>query len=192
MPGRIQHFISFSDLLYWSRFQNQQDDHEITRGRISRMSPFARFPTGISVFHMYATNLNVLRSMENFIRQKIQSGNKRYALLALQFLHSDPNRNEKGCKTTPLHVALDQNSQLAFDIMLGLLTQQTKVCITPHLLDRLPDILNKNSDVVLDFFNDSFFITDQFLEDQVLEWSDKEREELFVNVQTSYLTKEYL
>ena len=86
------------------------------------MSPIARFPTGISVFHMYATNLNVLRSMENFIRQKVQTGNKRYALLSLQFLHSDPSRNVEGCKTTPLHVALDQNSQLAFDIMLGLLS----------------------------------------------------------------------
>ena len=130
--------------------------------------------------------------MENFIRQKVQTGNKRYALLSLQFLHSDPSRNVEGCKTTPLHVALDQNSQLAFDIMLGLLSQQTKVCVTPHLLDRLPDIMNKNSDVVLDFFNDCFFITDQFREDQVLEWADKDQDELFVHVPSSYLTKEYL
>ena len=112
-------------------------------------------------------------------------------MLALMFLHSDPKRNEKGCKTTPLHVALDQNSQLAFDIMFGLLCEQNKVCITPHLLDRLPDIMNKNSDVVLDFFDKSFFITDQFSEDQVLEWVDKD-EEKYVAVPTSYLTKEYL
>ena len=113
-------------------------------------------------------------------------------MLALTFLHSDPNRNKKGCKTTPLHVALDKNSQLAFDIMLGLLCEQTKVCITPHLLDRLSDIMNKNSSVVLDFFNKSFFITDQYSEDQVLEWENGDQEELYVKVPTSYLTKEYL
>ena len=112
-------------------------------------------------------------------------------MLALMFLHSDPKRNEKGIKTTPLHVALDQNSQLAFDIMFGLLSEQTKVCITPHLLDRISDIMNKNSDVVLDFFDKSFFITDQYSDDQVLEWVDKD-EEKYVAVPTSYLTKEYL
>ena len=75
--------------------------------------------------------------------------------------------------------------------MFGLLSEQTKVCITPHLLDRLSDIMNKNSDVVLDFFDKSFFITDQYSDDQVLEWVDKD-EEKYVAVPTSYLTKEYL
>ena len=69
-PGRLQHFISYSDLVYWARFQQSQDDHELTRGRISKMSPLVRYPTGISVFHMYATNLHVLQSVENFVRQK--------------------------------------------------------------------------------------------------------------------------
>ena len=76
--------------------------------------------------------------------------------------------------------------------MLGLLSEQTKVCVTPHLLDRLDEIIENDSQVVLDFFNKSFFITDQFSEPFAIEWGNDDEEELFTNVPTSYLTKEYL
>ena len=76
--------------------------------------------------------------------------------------------------------------------MLGLLSEQNKVCVTPHLLDRLSDIIDNNSQVVLDFFNNSFFYTDQFSEPFALEWNNDDEEELFLPVPTSYLTKGYL
>ena len=113
-------------------------------------------------------------------------------MLPLVFLHSDPKRNQPGVKTTPLHLALDKQSPLAFDIMLGLLSEQTKVCVTQHLLDRLGDIVDIESKVVLDFFNNCFFATDQFCEPMAIEWDDDDTEQLFVNVPTSYLTKEFI
>ena len=97
-------------------------------------------------------------------------------MLPLVFLHSDPKRNQPGVKTTPLHLALDQQSPLAFDIMLGLLSEQTKVCVTQHLLDRLGDIVDIESKVVLDFFNNCFFATDQFCEPMAIEWDDDDTE----------------
>ena len=63
-------------------------------------------------------------------------------MLPLLFLHSDPARNKPGGKTTPLHLALDKQSPMAFEIMMGLLKEQTKVCVTSQLLDRLEDIIN--------------------------------------------------
>ena len=83
-------------------------------------------------------------------------------MLPLMFLHSDPARNKDGSKTTPLHLALDKQSPMAFEIMLNLLKDHTKVCVTSQLLDRLEDIIAQNSPVVNDLFNQSFFITDQF------------------------------
>lgn len=50
-PGRVHHFISYADLLYWERFQLLKEKHEIAKGHLSSFSPIARFPKGISVFH---------------------------------------------------------------------------------------------------------------------------------------------
>ena len=81
-------------------------------------------------------------------------------MLPLLFLHSDPVKNKEGQQTTPLHLALDKQSPLAFGIMLDLLKEQNKVCITSQLLDRLEDIVNMESEVVLEFFSECFFTTD--------------------------------
>lgn len=56
VPGRIQHFISLTDLLYWERFQKEKTTHELYKGKVTTFSPIARFPKGISIFHYYATN----------------------------------------------------------------------------------------------------------------------------------------
>ena len=66
----------------------------------------------------------------------------RIKMLPLLFLHSDPTKNKPGQKTTPIHLALDKQSPMAFEIMLGLLKEQNKVCVTSQLLDRLEDIVN--------------------------------------------------
>lgn len=66
-PGRVHHFISYTDLLYWERFQLIKEKHEVHRGIISTFSPFARFPKGISVFHSYATNVKVLKTVDEAI-----------------------------------------------------------------------------------------------------------------------------
>ena len=44
-------------------------------------------------------------------------------MLPLLFLHSDPARNKPGSKTTPLHLALDKQSPMAFELMMGLLKE---------------------------------------------------------------------
>ena len=115
---------------------------------------------------MYATNVKVLEAINNSINTAKQaSGNAddpRINMLALMFLHSDPSRNKPGQKTTPLHLALDKQSPLSFEIMLNLLKNQRKVSVTAQLLDRLEDIINSKSTVVNEFFDECFFVTDQF------------------------------
>jgi len=64
-PGRVHHFISLADLMYWERFQTNKDKHEISKGIMSTFSPIARFPAGISVFHYFATNVKVLNVVED-------------------------------------------------------------------------------------------------------------------------------
>jgi hypothetical protein len=66
-PGRIQHFISYTDWTYWVRFEQSRDQHELHRGKITSISPVARYPDGISVFHTFATNVKVLDAVNNFI-----------------------------------------------------------------------------------------------------------------------------
>ena len=127
-PGRIQHFISYSDWTYWVRFEQSRGQHELQQGRVSSISPIARFPSGISVFHTFSTNVKVLESISNFISQQkhlaVNKNDARIHMLPLLFLHSDPGRNKKpGSKTTPLHLALDKQSPMAFEIMLGLLKE---------------------------------------------------------------------
>ena len=196
-PGRIQHFISYTDWTYWVRYEQSRDQHELQRGRITQISPIARFPDGISVFHTFATNVKVLDAINNFIsQQKHLAANQedaRIHMLPLMFLHSDPGRNKGGGKTTPLHLALDKQSPMAFEIMLSLLKDHTKVCVTSQLLDRLEDIIAQNSPVVNEFFDQSFFITDQFSGAQALDWTiGDDKDEHYVNVPSSFLTRETL
>lgn len=56
--------------------------------------------------------------------------------------------------------------------MMELLVDQHKVCVTSQLLDVLEVIINSNSQAVLDFFDNSFFITDQYAGLRALEWED--------------------
>jgi hypothetical protein len=42
-------------------------------------------------------------------------------MLALMFLHSNPDLNEVGQKYTPLHIAIDKQSPQSLEIMLDLL-----------------------------------------------------------------------
>ena len=82
---------------------------------------------------------------------------------------------------------------MAFEIMLSLLKDHTKVCVTSQLLDRLEDIIAQNSPVVNEFFDQSFFVTDQFSGAQALDWTiGEDKDEHYVNVATSFLTKESL
>ena len=59
-PGRVQHFISLIDLLYWERYQTDKTQHELTRGKVTTFSPVSRFPEGKSIFHLFATNEKIL------------------------------------------------------------------------------------------------------------------------------------
>ena len=62
VPGRIQHFISYMDLVYWDRFLHDKFNHELSKGKVSSFSPIAKFPKGISIFHFYATNEKVIKT----------------------------------------------------------------------------------------------------------------------------------
>ena len=91
-PGRIHHFISFCDLLYWERFELLREKHEISKGVISSFSPIARFPKGISIFHYFATNAKVLSAVEESmtIARQDSVDDIRISKLPLVFLHSNP------------------------------------------------------------------------------------------------------
>jgi hypothetical protein len=91
-PGRVHHFISFCDLLYWERFELLREKHEINKGIITSFSPIARFPKGISIFHYFATNAKVLSAVEEqmTIARQDSVDDVRLSMLPLVFLHSNP------------------------------------------------------------------------------------------------------
>ena len=122
-PGRVHHFISLVDLMYWERFQLLKEKHEISKGVLSSFSPIARFPAGISVFHNFATNIKVLNAVEDAmtIAKQERSDDVRVNMLPLVFLHSNPMLNKPGKKTTPIHIALDKQSPISFETMFSLL-----------------------------------------------------------------------
>ena len=193
-PGRIHHFISFTDLLYWERFQLLKSQHEIARGKMTTFSPIARFPNTISVFHYFATKPQVLTAVRDAMQVALNErrDDARVKLLPLVFLHSSPLLNKNGKKTTPIHIALDKNSPVSFEIMIQQLVDQRKVCVTSQLIDVLEIIINSPSQSVLEFFNNSFYITDQFDGPRALEWDDQSIDEKIVAVSTAYLTAEYM
>ena len=160
-PGRIHHFISYTDMLYWERFQKIKSKHEVSKGVITTFSPFARFPKGISIFHHFATNTKLLNVVDDAIQiqKQAQTTDQRILMLPLLFLHSNPALNPPGKKTTPIHIALEKKSPVAFATMFDLLVDQTKASISSQLLDVLEPIINSTSPGVLDFFNKSFFVT---------------------------------
>ena len=75
--------------------------------------------------------------------------------------------------------------------MFSMLVQQQKVCVTSQLLDVLDPIINSTSQSVLDFFNNSFYITDQYAGLRALEW-EEEGEEKICATTTAYMTDEFL
>ena len=56
--------------------------------------------------------------------------------------------------------------------MLQLFVDQKKVCVTSQLINKIDEIINSPSQAVLDFFNESFYITPQFDGPRALEWDD--------------------
>ena len=112
-------------------------------------------------------------------------------MLPLVFLHSNPALNPPGKKTTPIHIALDKQSPIAFETMFELLVDQRKVCVTSQLLDVLDPIINSSSQSVLDFFNNCFYITDQYDGLRALEW-EEEGEELICATSSAYMTDAFL
>ena len=73
-----------------------------------------------------------------------------------------------------------------------MLIDQHKVCVTSQLLDMLDTIIDSSSQSVLDFFDQSFYITDQFSGLRALEWEDPDSEEKIVAVASAYLTDEFM
>ena len=73
-----------------------------------------------------------------------------------------------------------------------MLVEQHKVCVTSQLLDMLDTIIDSSSQSVLDFFDQSFYITDQFSGLRALEWEDPDSEEKIVAISTAYLTDEFM
>jgi len=180
--------------MYWQRFQLLKEKHEIAKGVLSSFSPIARFPAGISVFHYFATNIKVLNAVEDAmnIAKQERSDDVRVTMLPLVFLHSNPQLNKPGKKTTPIHIALDKQSPISFDTMFSLLVHQNKVCITPQLLDVLETVINSQSQSVLDFFENSFYITDQYAGLRALEWEDRSSEEKITATSSAYLTDVFM
>lgn len=142
---------------------------------------------------MYATNDKLLTAVNQAIQTATDPDDPRVRMLALMFLHSNPDLNSPGMKYTPLHIALDKQSPQSLEIMLDLLKGQRRVCVTSQLLDRLENIIAQNSSIVNEFFESAFFITDQYLETNALDWTlGEDKEEHWVCVPTSFLTLDYL
>jgi hypothetical protein len=71
---------------------------------VTTFAPIARFPKGISIFHYYATNLQVITAFENAyeLEQGAKKDDKRIQLFPLIFLHKHPKPNKQGHRVTPL------------------------------------------------------------------------------------------
>ena len=120
-----------------------------------------------------------------------RSDDVRVNMLPLVFLHSNPALNRPGKKTTPIHIALDKQSPIAFETMFELLVSQNKVCVTSQLLDVLDPIINSQSQAVLDFFNQSFLITDQYEGLRALEW-EAAGDEKICAIPSIYITDDFM
>lgn len=70
--------------------------------------------------------------------------------------------------------------------MLSMLTNQTGLCLTGHVLGKMKEIIDNPSPAVIQLFDECFRITDQIDGPRPLTWSGK-AEELFVDVPTAYL-----
>jgi len=114
---------------------------------LTNFSPIARFPNNISIFHFFATDQRVLNAVQDAMQvaKQERSEDVRVNMLPLVFLHSDPMKNKPGKKTTPIHIALDKQSPISFELMFELLVHQRKVCVTSQLLDVLETIINSPS-----------------------------------------------
>ena len=66
-PGRLHHFLSFTDVTYWQRYQEDKERHELMKGKVSTFSPISRFPKGISLLHFFATNVKLLNDVQDAI-----------------------------------------------------------------------------------------------------------------------------
>ena len=53
-------------------------------------------------------------------------------------------------------------------------------------------IINSKSQAVLDFFDKSYFVTDQYDGLRSLEWENPNSEEMIRDISSAYLTDEYL
>ena len=73
-----------------------------------------------------------------------------------------------------------------------MLVDQHKVCVTSQLLDMLDTIIDSSSQSVLDFFDQSFYITDQFSGLRALEWEDPDADEKILAIPSAYLTDEFM
>jgi hypothetical protein len=135
-PGRLQHFTSYCDLTYWKRYEEKKESHELEKyGKISRMSPFARYPKGISIFHVFATEVKVLEAVYDKLVQGADPDDSRLTMLPLMFLHRSRGKQINDKKQpqplqSPVHIALEKQSPRSFEIMMTLLKDQKQVCVT--------------------------------------------------------------
>lgn len=73
-PGRLHHFNSHSNLLYWQRYIDSKDAHEIDQGTIQDFSPFVCFFNGSSIFHHFAADIKLLKTVTDAIETKGSKG----------------------------------------------------------------------------------------------------------------------
>jgi hypothetical protein len=173
VPGRIQKFISISDLIYWDRYQNDKTNHELYKNKVSSFAPISRFPNGISLFHCYATNAQLLNTFANAyeLERNTKKDDKRIDLFPLIVIHKEPSPGTKGIRQTPLSIAIEKNSQACFETMMSLISRHTQICTTGHILRQLKDIIDKPSAAVSELMSTSFRISNQIDGPKPLRWN---------------------
>lgn len=112
--------------------------------------------------------------------------------LPLLFMSSNPMKNEKSQKTTPIHISFDKRSPAAFATMFELLVDQSKSCVTTQLIDVLDQIVETGYPIVTKFFDESFYVTDQFKGLHALTWPESLNEERITATNTAFLCESYL
>lgn len=155
-PGRIHHFTSYLDLVYWDRYERSQKNHELRSGKISTFSPFIRFTKGMSIFHQFATNPQVLSNISSAIMDMKKKDPDNPVSEYCQYLSL---YQEVKTKKTALHWALDNQSPVCLDIMLKFLLQPNDAPVSNLLIDMIDDLIGMKSPVVNKFMNNAFFVT---------------------------------
>jgi hypothetical protein len=133
------------DLLYWKRYQTGKQTHELTRSKMTTISPAICFPRGISLLHYLSDNprlLGILTSnLNNFMQNRDYDPLSKF--LRFVVLHR-PQFSVGNNRQTPIHLAYEKQVPASQEIMLNMINTGPKNIAATRLFGDIIDIMIEN------------------------------------------------